>query len=74
MDARERLEKVEDDLYNLGEAADYLCKVQDMDEIVDCVKDRMIVLGFERNELRRRVNDEDERETRALEREYYSGL
>lgn len=70
----EKLERAEDEIYRLGEAAEYLEGVRDAEDIVQWMKDRMIVLGFEKEQYHRLVEEEDRVEDEALNREYYAAL
>lgn len=70
----EKLERAEDEIYRLGEAAEYLEGVRDAEDIVQWMKDRMIVLGFEKEQYHRLVEEEDRIEDEALGREYYATL
>jgi hypothetical protein len=70
----ERLELVEDEIFNIGEAIEYLGKVRQMEGVIEILKDRLIVLGFEREEYHKLAEMDDAREDRALEREYYAAV
>jgi len=70
----EKLERAEDEIYRLGEAAEFLEGVRDAEDIVQWMKDRMIVLGFEKEQYHRLVEEEDRMEDDALGREYYAAL
>jgi hypothetical protein len=70
----ERLELVEDEIFNIGEAIEYLENVRQMEDVIEILKGRLIVRGFEREEYHKLVEMDDAREERALEREYYAAL
>ena len=74
MTNREKLERAEHEIYCLAEAASYLEQARDMDGVIDELKSRMIVLGFEKEEYHRLVEQEDEEEENALLREYYRAV
>lgn len=74
MDYSDKLERAEDEIYRLGEAAEYLDGVRGAEDIVQWMKDRMIVLGFEKEQYHRLVEEEDRVEDEVLEREYYAAL
>ena len=70
----ERLEQLEDEIFNIGEAIEYLGKVRQMEDVIEILKGRLIVLGFEREEYNKLAEMDDAREEAALEREYYAAL
>lgn len=68
----EKLERVENEIYWIEEAMDFLSAVRDMDIVMDMLKDRLAVLGFEKEQYHRLVEQEDARDEEALRREYFA--
>jgi hypothetical protein len=70
MTTYEKWERADDEVFHLSEAIDHLEQVRDCDDLIDVIKDRMLVAGFEREQYHRMLEDENRREDEALSREY----
>ena len=70
----DRLAMLEEELFNLGEAIEYLGQVRGCEDVIGELEDKVKVLSVERDMCHRRAAEEAEREVAALEREYYKGL
>lgn len=68
----ERLERLEDEIYCLNEAIEYLGRVRDCEDVIGDLEDRVRVLTVEREQLEKREAEANEREMRALMREYFA--
>ena len=70
----EKLEKVEEEIFRIGEAVEQLEGVRGMEDVIGQLKDCAIVLGFERDQYFRLVREEEDREEEALRREYFAAV
>lgn len=71
MDKHEKLERAVTKILRIETAIDELEGMRDMEDVVDILKDRLLALGFERDEYRKQIEAEDAREEAALVREYW---
>lgn len=74
MTAAEKLERVEEEIFRIGEAVEQLEGVRGMEDVIGQLKDCAIVLGFERDQVFRLVRQEEDREMEALRREYFAAV
>ena len=70
----DRLEKLEDELFYLGEAIDYLRKVKGCEDVIRWLDDKRIVLTVEKEIEEQRAAEAWARETEALRREYFASV
>ena len=70
----ERLERAEEEIFRIGEAVDYLSGVRDCEDVIQTLKDRMILLGLEKEKYHRLAEAEDDRDLEALRREYFRAV
>lgn len=70
----EKLERVEEEIFRIGEAVEQLEGVRGMEDVIGQLRDCAIVLGFERDQLFRLVRQEEDREMEALRREYFAAV
>ena len=70
----ERMDKYADDIYNIGEAIDYLQNVDGMEEIIDALNDKLIDLRCEYDDVSRDIERDDEMDEQDLRREYEEDL
>lgn len=70
----DRLERIEHELYCIEEAIDFLREVRGSEDIIDMLLDKTKVLTVEKESVIRREIDEAQRETRAMEREYFRAV
>lgn len=70
----EKLERVEEEIFRIGEAVEQLEGVRGMEDVIGQLKDCAIVLGFERDQYFRLVREEEDREEEALRREYFAAV
>ena len=74
MTNQERLEKVEEDIFNVNEALEHLEQVAGVEGAVDDLNEKVVALMAERDECRRLVEQDDAWEDRQLVREYEKDL
>ena len=67
----DRLAMLEGELFNLGEAIEYLGQVRGCEDVIGELEDRVKVLSVERDMCHQQVAEESAREEAALRREYY---
>ena len=70
MTAYEKWERADDEVFRLGEAIDQLSHVRDCDDVIQCLKDRMTVIGFERDQYHAMLEEQNWCEDAELSREY----
>lgn len=70
----ERLEMLEDEIFCLRQAVEYLGRVRGCDDVISELEDKMKVLGVERESAAREEQQVHTMEMEALTREYYAGL
>ena len=70
----EALEKIEDEMFCLGEAIEYLCRVRGCEDVVVELEDKVRVLAVEREEAERQESARIAREVAAERREYYRSV
>jgi len=68
----ERLQKLEDELFDLKEAIERLERVRGCEDVIEALEDKVKVLSVERDECHRRAEQEDDREIEALKRAYWA--
>lgn len=68
----ERLEMLEDEIFCLGEAIEYLGRVRGCEDAIGELEDKVKVLSVEKEAEERRAAEAYEREIAALEREYFA--
>ena len=74
MSNSDKLERVEDEIFRIGEAIEQLEGVRGMEDVIGQLRDCAIVLGFEKEQYFRLVRQEEDREEAALVREYYAAV
>lgn len=74
MDTQDRLEQTEQEISYIGEAICYLESVRDCEDVIQILRDRSVVLVYERDNYRRRIEANDAREDAALEMEYWRSV
>lgn len=74
MDKHGKLEKLSHEIFCLEEAIEYLEQVHGNEDVIEVLKDRMIVLGFARGALHRLIEADDARDDKTLRREYERNL
>ena len=62
---------LEEELFNLNEAIEYLGRVRGCEDVIGELEDKVKVLSVERDACHRRAEAADAREEAALTREYY---
>ena len=67
----DRLAMLEEELFNLNEAIEYLGRVRGCEDVIGELEDKVKVLSVERDACHRRAEAADAREEAALTREYY---
>jgi len=70
MTVYEKWERADDEVFHLGEAIDQLSQVRDCDDMIQRLKDRMTVIGFERDQYHAMLEEQNRREDAELSREY----
>lgn len=70
MTTYEKWERADDEVFHLSEAIDQLKQVRDCDDLIDVIKNRMLVAGFEREQYHAMIEEENRRDDAALSREY----
>lgn len=68
----DRLEMLEDELFCLGEAVDYLGRVRGCEDVIRDLEDKMKVLAVEKEQAEQRAAEAYNREMDALRREYFA--
>ena len=68
------MDKYADDIYNIGEAIDYLQNVDGMEEIIDALNDKLIDLRCEYDDVSRDIERDDEMDEQELRDEYERDL
>ena len=66
----EKWERADNEVFRLSEAMDYLNGVRDCKDLIDIIKDRMIVTVFEREQYHKMLEAQNRREDEELRREY----
>ena len=66
----EKWEKADNEVFHLSEAIDQLKQVRDCDDLIEVLKDRMMVLGFARDKYHALLEEQNRREDEELSREY----
>jgi len=66
----EKLERLEDEIFCLGEAMEYLGRVRGCEDVISALEDRMKVLAVEKERVHGAVERMEQREEDALLREY----
>lgn len=74
MSKQDKLEKVSEGLYRLGEALEQVSQVSNCEDIVEALTDRIFILAFAKEELEKQVYEENVRELGALKREYWRAV
>jgi len=70
MTTYEKWERADDEVFHLSEAIDQLKQVRDCGDLIEEIKARMLVLGFEREQYHAMLEDENRRDDAELSREY----
>lgn len=70
MTVYEKWERADNEAFYLSEAIDQLNQVRDCDDVIQCLKDRMTVIGFERDQYHALLEEQNRREDAELSREY----
>ena len=70
----EALERIEDEMFCLGEAIEYLGRVRGCEDLVGELEDKVRVLAVEREEAERQESARISREMAAERREYYRSV
>ena len=70
----EALERIEDEMFCLGEAIEYLGRVRGCEDLVGELEDKVRVLAVEREEAERQESARIYREMAAERREYYRSV
>lgn len=70
----EALERIEDEMFCLGEAIEYLGRVRGCEDLVGELEDKVRVLAVEREEAERQESARISREIAAERREYYRSV
>ena len=65
---------LEEELFNIAEAIEYLGKVRGCEDVIGALEDRVKVLSVERDDCHRREEAAAAREEAALCREYYRAV
>lgn len=66
----EKWERADNEVFRLSEAYDHLKGVRDCTDLMDIIKDRMIVTAFEREQYHKLLEEQNRREDEELRREY----
>ena len=66
----EKLERLEDEIFCLGEAMEYLGRVRECEDLIAIIEDRVKVLSVERERVHGIVERLEQREEDAMRREY----
>lgn len=67
----ERLEKIEDSLFHLGEALEHVSQVDNCEHLVDIISDAIFVLAFTKEELHKQIEEEEAREQERMTIEFW---
>ena len=70
MTAYEKWERADNEVFRLSEAIDQLSQVRDCDDVIEVLKGRMMVAGFERDQYHAMLEEQNWREDAELSREY----
>ena len=70
----DRLERIEAEIFNIGEAIEHLGEVSGCEDVIGELEDRIKVLSVERENAHRMAQAEHEREMAALRREYFRAV
>lgn len=70
----DRLEMLEDELFCLCEAVDYLGRVRGCEDVIRDLEDKMKVLAVEKEQAEQRVAEAYNMEMEALRREYFAAV
>ena len=70
----DRLERIEAEIFNIGEAIEHLGEVRGCEDVIGALEDRIKVLSEERERVHRMAQAQDEREDAALRREYFRAV
>lgn len=70
MDIHDKLDKALDDLWCMEDALEALKDVEGLENVCDIIHDCMIVKGFEVNQLRAKIEEQDNKERDELVIEY----
>lgn len=70
MDIHDKLDKALDDLWCVEDALEALKDVEGMENVRDIIHDCMIVKGFEVNQLRAKIEEQNNKERDELVIEY----
>lgn len=70
MTTYEKWERADDEVFHMSEAIDQLKLVRDCGDLIEEIKARMLVLGFEREQYHAMLEEENRRDDAALSREY----
>lgn len=74
MSNSDKLERVEDEIFRIGEAIEQLEGVRGMEDVIGQLRDCTIVLEVEKEQYFKLVRQEEDREEAALVREYYAAV
>lgn len=66
MDAHDKLERAAEEIFRLSEAIEYLSGVRDCGDVIQILRDRMIVLNFEYEQLHAAIEAKDDMERREI--------
>lgn len=70
MTTYEKWERADNEVFHLSEAIEALCNVRDCDDVIQVIKDRMMIAGFERDQYHTMLEEQNRREDAELSREY----
>lgn len=70
MTAYEKWERADNEVFHLSEAIDQLSQVRDCDDVIEVLKGRMMVAGFERDQYHAMLEEQNWCEDAELSREY----
>ena len=74
MTLHDKLERAVDEMSHIEEAMEALKQVRGMGNVLDILRDCLIVLGFERDQLHAKIEAVDAREEAEQTREYWSAV
>ncbi len=74
MTLHDKLERAVDEMDHIEEAMEALKPVRGMGNVLDILRDCLIVLGFERDQLHAKIEAVDAREEAEQTREYWSAV
>ena len=74
MDSFDRLERAELEMLRIGDAVEALENVRNMEDVIDMLNDRLILLKWECDEYRKQIEARDAQMVRELTREYWKAV